>query len=225
MLKLLSILLLLTSTSTPIPYSDAALDTFKDCELYQQQTNASNLFFLIRKYVGTPIPSEIFLTDWEDAVIVSQKTERFEVKAKYAVGLDKILVLFNDRIYTLNKEPVREIMFKDKVFAVEGIQQDDGIDLHFFEVLSAGQVALLKKYEQKVILKNNGNYKTGIRKTALYVKSSNGQKQVSELSFSRSDILKLMDDKKATIKTYLDKKAQWSTEESLIELFNFYNAL
>lgn len=201
------------------------LNGFKQLADWSKEDNQTQLLFLSRNSLEKKVNGNAFWNDWEPAFLVSQKGEVFAVTARYRLLDDELQIQEQDKIKAIYPNLIKGIAFQNKALMVATTEGDDGgLYYEYYELLSEGEICLLKKIilEQKV--SNRGTVQIGKTTTKLYVKKPDNK--LVSFSYNLNQLLQIMVDHKETVKTFIEQnQLSVSKEDDLKMVFDFYNNL
>ena len=201
------------------------LNAFQKLSTYTSLNNKNQLLFLSRNSLEKKVEGNAFWNDWEPAFIISQKNEVFFVTARYRIIDDEVQIKENEKIKALYPNLVQGIVFEKKALAVATIEAEDGgLCYGFYQLLSEGEVSLLKKVTLEQKTGNDDVVKIGKTVTKLYVKKGNEPAKV--LPNNLDSLLRLMSKYQQLVKPFIEEEhLSLSEETDLIKIFDFYNHL
>lgn len=201
------------------------LNAFQKLSTYINPGNKNQLLFLSRNSLEKKAEGNVFWNDWEPAFVISKKNEVFFVTARYRIIDDEVQIKENEKIKALYPNLVQGIVFEKKALAVATIEAEDGgLCYGFYQLLSEGDLSLMKKITLEQKPGNNEVVKIGKTITKLYVKK--GHESAEILTNNLDQLLALMSKHQQTVKTFIEEeRLSLSEEADLIRIFDFYNHL
>lgn len=185
---------------------------------------ASDLLFLCYNSIDKEVSGDIYLSDfWQDGVLLDKEKNTYSVVARYRVFDDEIQIQVNNKVKGLHKQAILGIRIGSQIFMGKEFLDDGVVNFANFEVLSEGNVTLLKQYEMKI--RQRGEKKEALPlQSSLYFLKEGEPAQL--LSKKHASILALFEDHQQEVKSFLSKKKlNLNSEKDLIEIFEYYNSL
>ncbi len=188
-------------------------------------TNSSeqDLLFIVRNSLDKELLGHPFLNNWEEAFVLTKAGKVFKVQSRYRIFDDEFQIKVGNEIKAIYPEAVEGIVFKDRVFVAINCKYPEGIKLCFLELLSEGNINLLKR-NRLVTKSKKGLVKiTGSKTELLYAMDKDVAYLLPTSSSKITDLLLL---KKKEMEQFAAKNNLKTTKESdLIQLFDYYNEL
>lgn len=144
----------------------------------------------------------------------------------------------NNMNYDLDEKSFLSKISKDSVYIYQNVKSITienkffiNINEQFYEKITEGKICLLKKYSGKLkkpIINKMTNQQV---KPAEYVKIINyysyiDNEKLEKIKLKKSNISKLITNKKNKVKAYIKKnKLSYKEEKDIIKIINFYNSL
>ena len=183
-----------------------------------QQSN--KLYFLTTESFPLEEKGRRFLqNNFVEGTIVDFENEAFKVPIRYRFADDEMQIKHLNKIKALYLQKIKRITFEVnnevKTFISTEYVEKKVENLGYFEVVSQGDLTLLKAYRKKG--------KEDV-KVCYFVKKNNELAKV--MKFKKSSILRVFGDRKSAISKYIAKNhLNIKSEIGLKKVFDYYNSL
>ena len=155
------------------------------------------------------------------------------IKYRFNIYTKQMEMFFNnDTLALVKPEKVKNIYFDSKSFIYTGFEENEKVEMGYFQVLAEGECNLLLHYKVVFVPKSppptplspgNPNDQFVQFKYYFYQKGDNLAMLLSQKS---KKILSLLADKKTEMDKYIkEKKLKTNDDKDLVEIFRYYNSL
>ncbi len=210
--------------------SSNILNAFPKFAQLATSTNTTELFFITRNSVDKKTVGNPYLFDWREAFLVSNEDEVFNVRARYRVFDDEFQIMMNGKVKAIYPQMVKGIIFKDQAFVPAKFEVNDRVAYSFFELLSEGDVLLLKRYGMEVKGTKDGFLKMSNKVSNLYYKYTDEENAISdkaeELSLKSKNVLQALGEYKEEIQQFANTSGlEYSKQADVRKIFDYYNSI
>lgn len=209
--------------------SSHILNAFPKFAKLAPSPNTNQLFFITRNSIDKKVVGSPYLFDWKEAFLVSNEDEIFSVRARYRVFDDEFQIMLNGKVKAVYPQMVKGIIFKDRAFIPSKFEVNDRIAYSFFELLSEGNICLLKRYGMSVKNTKDDFLKVNSNKSDFYYKYNNEENALDKaelLPLKQKDILQALGEYKEEVLSYVNKsRVQYNTEIGIKKIFDYYNSI
>ncbi len=167
--------------------------------------------------------------DWTTGSVKLRSGKTFDgMKLKYDQVEDDLIFLSDGGKEMTFAEPVVEFTIQDKTFR-RGYPAADGASANaFYEVLTEGKMALLKRTSKKVIEEPAYNAATSVKSIRTnenyYLTATN--LELTKIKKDKKTILSALSDKQAELESYMkDQRLDLRQEQDVVKLISYYNSL
>jgi hypothetical protein len=167
--------------------------------------------------------------DWAAGSVKLRSGKTFDgMKLKYDQVEDELLFLSDGGKEMTFSEPVAEFTIGDKAFR-RGYPAADGAPANaFYEVITEGKMALLKRTSKKVIEEPAYNAATSVKSIRTnenyYLTATN--LELTKIKKDKKSVLAALPDKKAELEDYIkDQRLDLRQEQDIVKLISYYNTL
>ena len=175
----------------------------------------NSIFFIGRKSIPITDYQAISLNGWQWVEIRSFDNKIFKIEGRYVLSNDMMEIRFEDYHVTLYPSKIKHVKLADKQFVPSLFQYKDEKRYSYFEVLSFGEISLVKKY--------NLDYEKQSLEEQIYYKKH--QAAALPVVTSRRKLLKLFGNSSKLMKNYIaENRINIRDEKDLTKLFDFYNS-
>ena len=173
---------------------------------------------MVKESFPTKEKGQLFFEQkWMDGTITDYQNNQFQIPIRYRVYQEEMQVKHLDKIKALQVPQIKKVELNGNIFITSKFVMNEENFMSFFEVISDGEIQLLRKYE---VIEKKGMYSTI---NILY--SKKGYNPAEKISFKKKDILNLMDEKKSDVQNFIKKeKINLKKSTDVIKLFEFYNS-
>lgn len=203
----------------------AVLNVFYNYINITTPDNSTEIFFLCRNSVNKRVVGNPYLDrQWKDALLISRAGNTYQVKSRYRTFDDEFQIQLHNSTKALFPHLIHGIIVGEKAYMPAKVKTPSGTDYAFFEVLSEGDMYLLRKIDADSKKTDKGYIEIGKTTSQLYYMRKG--EIAKPLKQRKRHLTRVLGDRVYLVNKYMSTKHfRAKSDQDVKALFDYYNSL